>query len=126
MTSATWLLFVTTVVALIGLAGCRPPETEAVSVSDHPDALTNLGTDNLFVLTLSNASRAYALTDLQVAADLAGQTAMVMNFSLNDGNGNGQLDSEESLTCIRTGRERVRRHYRRESGQCGLLREVER
>ena len=55
--------------------------------------------NNLFTLTLSKAARAYGLAEISVNAGLPGQTATVVNFTLNDTNGNGKLDQGENLNC---------------------------
>ncbi len=90
--------------ALFGLSRCNLLGLGAtISISDHSDALTTGGTDNLFILTLTKAPEGYVLTDIQITAHLAGQTATVLNFAGSDANSNGQLDAGESLTCVEPG-----------------------
>ena len=89
-----------TVVAL-AVIHCGPPGPDRVeiAVTDSADALTTAGNDNLFSVTLSKAARSYALSEISVNAGLPGQTQTVVNFTLEDGNGNGKLDPGEKLNC---------------------------
>jgi hypothetical protein len=84
----------------MALAGCGPGfETMTLSITDHPDALTSSGGDNLFTLTVVQSSKSYPIGEVMVTAGLAGQTATVVNFTHNDLNGDGKLDPGESLSC---------------------------
>jgi hypothetical protein len=80
-----------------------PAPSTTITITDHPDALTASGTDNLFILTLTKAPKSYVLSDLMVDANLPGQQAYAVNWDHNDTNGNGLLDVGESLTCKEPG-----------------------
>lgn len=81
------------------LSACGPMDSYSISVADHADALTTAANDNLFTLTLTNASAPIAVADIIVSAGVAGQTATAVNFTHNDTNADGKLDVGESLSC---------------------------
>jgi hypothetical protein len=86
--------------AVLALTRCGPmPQTATVAVADHADALTTGAGDNLFTLTLSEATKDFPIADISVNAGLPGQTATVVNFTHNDLNGDGKLNKGESLSC---------------------------
>ncbi len=89
------------VAAVVGLTRCGPPGPEKVESSavDHADALTTAAGDNLFILTVTKAPKAYVLADISVTAGIPGQTATVVNFTHGDLNGDGKLDQGETLSC---------------------------
>lgn len=83
------------------LSACGPMvERVTLGVADHPDALTTAAGDNLFTLTVTDAATLdLPIADVLVSANLPGQTATAVNFTHNDANGNGKIDSGESLSC---------------------------
>lgn len=84
----------------LALSACGPlPARIDLAVADHADPLTSSSGDRLFTLTLSKAAQGYATSNLMVTAGQAGQTPTSVNFTLDDKNGNGQLDEGEALTC---------------------------
>ncbi|MSP63833.1 MAG: hypothetical protein EXR72_26505 [Myxococcales bacterium] len=85
--------------AACGAPGDPGPQKVEIAVGDAPEALTNMASDKLFTLTLSKASKTYALIDLSIDASLPGQTAYALEFKLNDTNGDGLLGQGESLGC---------------------------
>lgn len=86
------------VLSLIVVA-CGPMDLDAITVTDHTDALTSAANDNLFTLTLSKAPAPLAMADLLVTVGFPGQTTTAVNFTHNDTNGDGKLDVGESLSC---------------------------
>ncbi len=57
------------------LSGCGP--LTAISLVDHPDALTRGGSDNLFTLSFNNTG-GFNVAMLGVAANLAGQKSTTL------------------------------------------------
>lgn len=62
-------------------------------------ALTAKPKDSLFTLTVVRAPHAYALTDVSIDASLPGETGNALNFTHDDVNGNGLVDSSDKLRC---------------------------
>lgn len=75
------------------------PEKVEIAVTNSPAALTDKSSDSLFKMTLTKTSKSYALADISVDVGLPGETANAVNFTLEDANGNGELDQGESLNC---------------------------
>jgi len=99
-----WLRGSFVAVLVIGATGCGSsedsgPDHVSIVVEDHADALTSNPSDKLFILTLSKSPKSYALADVVVYANLPGQTANQLDYTHDDGNGNGKLDVGESLQC---------------------------
>jgi hypothetical protein len=89
----------------LALFGCSDDGDSAVtaSVADHADALTANPGDNIATFTLDGASEAFMLTSSSFTVAEVGMTALQVNFTLVDGNGDGKLGEGESVTLIEPG-----------------------
>lgn len=79
------------------------PEKVEIAVVDAPDALTSKAGDKLFKLTLTEASKSYALADISVDVGFPGETRTAVNFTIEDSNHNGLFDQGDSLNCTEPG-----------------------
>lgn len=78
------------VLLVCALSGCGP--LTAISLVDHPDALTRGGSDNLFTLSFNAGGFNVAL--LGVAANLPGETAVPLRCTAA-----GPYDQDVTLIC---------------------------
>lgn len=93
-------------VSLLFSFGCGTPATTpmlSVTVADHPDALSDKTNDNLFVLTFATVPTPIAAADLQVTGAVAGGSNFQLNFTHSDANGDGNIDSGDTVTCREPG-----------------------
>lgn len=90
------------VLCLLGTA-CGPGGFDA-AMSDHTDPLTAGGSDNLFVISVSQAPEPFALGDLLLTFAEGGGTATALNFALGvDVEGDGLLGAGDELVAIEPG-----------------------
>ncbi|MBL8915282.1 MAG: hypothetical protein JNM17_31550 [Archangium sp.] len=86
--------------------GCGTPTPTpmlSVTVADHSDALSDKNNDNLFVLTFATVPTPIAAADLQVTGAVAGGSNFQLNFTHADANGDGNIDSGDTVTCREPG-----------------------
>ncbi len=97
--------------SLIGLlflvcTACGPDFLEEISagLTDHPDPLTTGGSDNLFVISVSEADETFAMNELMLTFKKPGGTATALNYELTvDANGDGRLGVGDELIGIEPG-----------------------
>jgi hypothetical protein len=77
------------------------PSSEKVELAVDGSAatLTPKAKDGLFLLTLVKSPHAYALADISIDAQLPGESGNALNFTHEDVNENGLVDSGDRLHC---------------------------
>ncbi|MFZ5472159.1 MAG: hypothetical protein ACOZIN_22230 [Myxococcota bacterium] len=72
------------------------PSTD-ISVSDHSDALTGNGHDNLFQLKVLSIDALVPIAQVQLSVAPPGQTQQVVEFAHDDADGDGKLGPNDIL-----------------------------
>lgn len=94
-----WILLPCFMVA----CGSDDEVTIDATVTDHADALTANGGDNLFELEVTAAERAYAVADLQLSITPDGGDAIDVDITLtDDADADGEVSQGDRLTAIET------------------------
>lgn len=74
------------------------------TLTDHSDPLTTGGSDNLFVISVSEAEESFALDELLLTFKESGGTATQLNYELSvDSSGDGQLGVGDELVGVEPG-----------------------
>lgn len=88
--------------AVAALAGCSGGDGE-IALEPATSPLTSEGGDQLFVIRIVEAREGgYALSGLAVKAIVDGMDPLTVSCSPTDANGNGALDTGDTLTCSET------------------------
>ena len=77
-----------------------PTPSQAMTVEDHADPLTEDGYDNLFVIHWETDVESYPASQLQVRTEITpGEESELLDCEHDDADEDGDLTEDETLTC---------------------------